>query len=70
MVCCWLALLQLYMDVLEVLPGEDVDPAQFQPEGNRYDAQVVCLGRDVNSQLQQLRIFMVRFRSIFVVQKF
>lgn len=51
---------QLYMDVLEVLPGEDVDAAQCQPEGNRYDAQVVCLGKDVNAQLQQLRIFMVQ----------
>lgn len=49
----------LYMDVLEVLPGEDVDAAQCQPEGNRYDAQVVCLGKDVNAQLQQLRIFMI-----------
>jgi hypothetical protein len=52
------------MDVLEVLPGEDVDAAQCQPEGNRYDAQVVCLGKDVNAQLQQLRIFMVHSQTV------
>lgn len=40
---------------------ENVDPDQCQPEGNRYDAQVVCIGKDINAQLQELRIFMVSF---------
>jgi len=45
--------------VIEVLPEENVGVQQCQPEGNRYDAQVVCLGKDVNAQIQDLKIFMV-----------
>jgi len=49
----------LYLDVIEVLPEENVGVQQCQPEGNRYDAQVVCLGKDVNAQIQDLKIFMI-----------
>eukprot|EP01104_Vermistella_antarctica_P020279 TRINITY_DN861_c0_g1_i2.p1 TRINITY_DN861_c0_g1~~TRINITY_DN861_c0_g1_i2.p1 ORF type:complete len:865 (-),score=258.73 TRINITY_DN861_c0_g1_i2:739-3333(-) len=54
----------LYFDAVEVLPepeeGAEALPASlFEPEGNRYDGQVVCIGKDVHRKLTQLNYFLV-----------
>jgi len=53
----------LYLDTVEVLPvpeeGQQLDHAQFQPRGNRYDAQVICIGSELSDKLAALKIFMI-----------
>ena len=54
---------QVYLDAVEALPvpeeGQQLDFKQFQPKGNRYDAQIICLGSDLSDKLGSLKIFMV-----------
>jgi ubiquitin-activating enzyme E1 len=48
----------LYFDAVEALPT-DLTPAHFQPEGTRYDGQVMVLGREVQRQIEAQRYFLV-----------
>eukprot|EP01127_Copromyxa_protea_P007945 TRINITY_DN1806_c2_g1_i2.p1 TRINITY_DN1806_c2_g1~~TRINITY_DN1806_c2_g1_i2.p1 ORF type:complete len:1041 (+),score=168.07 TRINITY_DN1806_c2_g1_i2:59-3124(+) len=49
-----------YFDALEVLNlASSTEPSNFQPIGNRYDSQIICIGRVLHQKLQNARIFMV-----------
>lgn len=48
----------LYFDAAEALPA-NTDPTHFQPEGTRYDGQIVTLGREVQRSLAEQRYFLV-----------
>ena len=54
----------MYLGVEEVTPADLSSPAldmsDFQPAGNRMDAQVICIGKKCSEQLAALKIFMVR----------
>ena len=49
----------LCFDAAELAPGLDTDAAGFQPKGDRYDYQRICIGEDLCSKLQALKLFMV-----------
>lgn len=47
----------LYLDATEVIGHGG--PEDHLPEGNRYDAQVICIGRTTTEKLKNLKLFMV-----------
>merc|ERR1711871_544248 len=53
----------MYLGVEEVTPADlsspELDMSDFQPAGNRMDAQVICIGKKCSEQLAALKIFMV-----------
>lgn len=56
---------QLYHDAIEVLPAnvhdkdfETVAPT-YQPTGTRSDSNLVCLGKPLLDELENLKLFMV-----------
>jgi hypothetical protein len=56
----------LYLDVTEVVPPLDSPQEQFKPENNRYDAAVICLGKETVKQIGDVKTFMVTLRIINV----
>ncbi|XP_021339663.1 ubiquitin-like modifier-activating enzyme 6, partial [Mizuhopecten yessoensis] len=50
----------LYLDAVDVVNKTDaINPAQFQPRGDRYDALRICIGESKCCQLANMRLFMV-----------
>ncbi|XP_047308611.1 ubiquitin-activating enzyme E1 1-like [Impatiens glandulifera] len=49
----------LYFDSIESLPTEPVDPDDFRPLNNRYDAQVSVFGSKLQKKLEEAQLFVV-----------
>lgn len=62
---------QFYLDAIEVVrPLQSLPADEFSPRGDRYDGLRACVGQSTCLQLHKLRVFMVRYHSLFWAETF
>lgn len=49
----------LYYDAVEALPKEPLPPEEVAPQGNRYDGQIMVIGRTLHANLAKQTLFLV-----------
>jgi len=62
---------QLYFDAIELLPPlSEANPADFLPTGSRYDAQIICIGKNTQHALENAKLFMVNLQRCLLLHYF